>query len=212
MKSLPPVSCRTTSTGAFALPAMALPPDALGELVLARREDELQHAAYARGAPLALVVRAEAEPTLLGRGLDQDAARLVTELERADQLEAAVDELLGRERAGRAGAPAQPVDELPQAGLLRVGDLVDGEVDPLVERAAVDPLLAGVPALDGRRVEDLLAHRDRGLLQLEQAGLGEAGRPHQRDGPDDQLGRALEPARARGLEALGVEEDAQHRA
>jgi hypothetical protein len=37
-------------------------------------------------------------------------------------------------------------------------------------------------------------------------------RADQLDGPDDELGRTLELARAPGLEEVGVEEDAQHRA
>src|SRR5262245_15760334 len=98
MKSLPPVSCRTTSTGAFALSAIALPPgvggEPLGELVLARREDELQCAADPRGAALPLLVGVEGERPVLGRGVDQDLAGPVLELERADQVETAVDELL----------------------------------------------------------------------------------------------------------------------
>src|SRR5262245_11610051 len=154
---------------------MPFPPAALRELVFARRDDELEHAADPPGARLALLVGPEAEASFRRRGVDEHAARLAGQVERADQLEAPVDELLRREPgAGRVGARAQPADDLLQTGLLQVGHLVDGEVDPLVERAAVYPLPAGVPALDRRRVQDLLAHRDRGRLELEQASLREA--------------------------------------
>src|SRR5262245_4285091 len=103
---------------------MPLPPGALGELVLARREDQLQHSTDSRGAPLPLFIGPETEVALRAGGLDQHVAGPAVELERANHLEAAVDEPLRRQRAAaELGARAQLADDLPQTGFLRIGDL-----------------------------------------------------------------------------------------
>ena len=76
-------------------------------------------------------------------------------VERTDQIQASVHELL-RQKGGTTGS--KTVYDVLDAGLGSVRDLVDGEIDPLVERTAVDPLGACVPAFDGGWIQQLLAH------------------------------------------------------
>src|SRR3954467_2398970 len=69
------------------------------------------------------------------------------DLERADQVKTAIDQLLRAERAARL----PPVDDGAPPGGRGVADFLRHEVDAGHQRAAVDPLLAGVPALDRGR-------------------------------------------------------------
>ena len=85
------------------------------------------------------------EQLLLGVGVD---------LDRTQQIEAAVDQLLGVERASRL----QAVDDAAHARCRGVADLFGHEVDARHQGAAVDPLLAGVPAFDRWRVQQILTH------------------------------------------------------
>ena len=76
----------------------------------------------------------------------QGLAGLVPHGQRPDQIEADGHELLWRQLA----APTRhPVDDLPDAGLCPIANLVHREVHALVQSPSVYPLLAGVPALDG---------------------------------------------------------------
>ena len=77
-------------------------------------------------------------------------------------------------------------------GRSRVADLLGDEVDARHQRAAVDPLLAGVPALDRRRVEQVLAHVGRLHRQLAIAGLRQLVAADQAQRADDDLGRRLQ--------------------
>src|SRR5215210_7235182 len=72
---------------------------------------------------------------LLGVGAD---------LERTDQVKTALDQLLRAERTARL----QPVDDGAHTGGRSIAEFLRHKVDAGHQRAAVDPLLAGVPALD----------------------------------------------------------------
>ena len=64
-------------------------------------------------------------------------------------------------RRQRFGLSAEPFDDVLDAWLRHVVQLVDREVDSLIQRAAVYPLLARVPAFHGWRVHKLLTHQAR---------------------------------------------------
>ena len=52
----------------------------------------------------------------------------------------------------------QTVDDVLNSGLASIADFVDCEIDTLVQRSAVYPLLACVPAFHGGRIQQCLAH------------------------------------------------------
>ena len=116
-------------------------------------------------------------------------------------------QLRGRRSIRASGGSARPASARSvlealmiswRPGLLGVLDLVDGEVDPLGEGAPVDPLLAGVPALDAGGVHQGLPHGARGAVEPVQAGADQAvsarKSPVSLSTPGDQLGRGTSPA------------------
>src|SRR5215213_4783184 len=129
------------------------------------------------------------------------------DLERADQVKTALDQLLGAERAARL----QPVDDGAHAGGRGVAEFLRHEVDAGHQRAAVDPLLAGVPALDRGRVQQVLAHIGGVHRQLAIAGLRDLVAANEAQRADDYLGRRFDVLEARVLKPLRVEHDAQYR-
>ena len=83
-----------------------------------------------------------------------------------------------------------------------IADLLGDEVDARHQRAAVDPLLAGVPALDRRRVEQVLAHIGRLHRQLAIARLRQLVAADQAQRADHDLGRRLQVLEAGFLEEV----------
>jgi hypothetical protein len=71
------------------------------------------------------------------------------------ELETALHQALWRHRGSLS---TQPVDDGADAREVGIPHLVSGEVDALDQGAAVDPLLASMPALDGGRVRQVLPH------------------------------------------------------
>src|SRR4051794_12669299 len=135
---------------------------------------------------------------LLGVGAD---------LERTDQVKTALDQLLGAERAARL----QPLDDGAHAGGRSIAEFLRHEVDASHQRAAVDPLLAGVPALDRGRVQQVLAHIGGVHRQLAITGLRDLVTANEAQRADHDLGRRFDVLEAGVLEPLGVEHDAQYR-
>src|SRR3954466_3651643 len=129
------------------------------------------------------------------------------DLERADQVKTAIDQLLGGERAARF----QPVNDGAHAGARGVAEFLRHEVDAGHQRAAVNPLLAGVPALDRGRVQKVLAHIGGVHRQLAITGLRDLVTADEAQRADDDLGRRFDMLEAGVLEPLGVEHDAQYR-
>ena len=76
------------------------------------------------------------------------------------------------------------------------------------ERAAVNPLVAGVPALDGGRVHELLPHNAGCRAERADclARLRELVCAHELDGAGYEFGGAFHLLELRLLEEVGVEE------
>ncbi|PON12892.1 hypothetical protein C2W62_37245, partial [Candidatus Entotheonella serta] len=79
--------------------------------------------------------------------------------------ETAVDQPFRRETRAFS---RQAIDDRSHPWELDVAHLVSGKVDAFDQRAAVDPLLAGVPALDRGRVGEVLSH----ISHFRRLGLG----------------------------------------
>ena len=131
---------------------------------------------------------------------------VVVHVERANEVEAVLDELGGRESAVGGG---NALDHVLDAGLGGVAELVYSVVDALVESAAVDPLLAGVPPFHGGRVHEPLSHRGSGAGEIELVGMGEAMRAEDLRRPGDQLHGTLHAPETGLFEEFGVEERAE---
>ena len=141
------------------------------------------------------------------RRLDERGARRLADLQRPGQVEQRVDQRLGLHRALRRDA----VGDRPHARRRRVADVLDGEVDPLHQRAAVDPFLAGVPALDAGRVHQLLTHRRHLGVDVDQVRRRFIVQLFgQLEDPRDEFRRALHALEARRLEEVGIEQHAHH--
>ena len=131
----------------------------------------------------------------------------LSDLEWADQLQASLHKLAGRQLA------FQPGKDVLNAGFSGVAELVDGEIDPLVQRAAVDPFVSGVPAFDGRRVHERLTH-DRSRAAESRYGLGgvwELVGAYQFDGSSPQFCGVLYLLMSGVLEKFGCEQRTQNR-
>src|SRR5262245_15931035 len=98
--SFPPVSWSTTRVGGLATVAMAGPPDGLAcwlrHLVLARRHDQLEQLDDAMLVRRVVGAVERGDAVLLDEA-DQRSVRPLFDGERPDQLDAAVDKLLGGE-------------------------------------------------------------------------------------------------------------------
>ena len=90
----------------------------------------------------------------------------------------------------------QLLDDVLDAGELGVAEEVGGEVDAVHQGAAVNPLPAGVPALDGGRVQELLAHVLHLVEDELESGLGLGPVADHAEGADDGFHRALDAAEA----------------
>src|SRR6202012_236486 len=105
----------------------------------------------------------------------------------------------------------QAVDDRLNAWQVGIADLRRDEVDARHQRAAVDPLLAGVPTLDRWWVEQVLSHV-RGLhRQLAIARLRQLIATDQTQRADDHFGRRLQVLIAGLLEEGRLEEWPQNR-
>src|SRR3954463_15946548 len=101
MKSLPPESWTTTSTGSLVRistaivcgpPATSLWRSSLGELIFGRRDDQAQQVRHARLGGGIRPVAIEAQVAVLLGELQQRAARLRARVQRPDQLQALLHE------------------------------------------------------------------------------------------------------------------------
>ena len=89
--------------------------------------------------------------------------------------------------------------------------VVGGKVYPLHQRSAVDPLVAGMPALHSRRVHQVHAHVLGLLGDLEETGLDLVPvLAHQAHGAHHHLGRILDLGESGVLETLRVKQHPQH--
>src|SRR5213593_3249507 len=138
---------------------MRIPPYAprlvmLGELILSRRHDQLQHLAntLVSGLGSRLTIPAELAPRF---GLIEELTPGVgADLNRAQQIQTPLDQLLRAQRA----LGLQSVDDEADARQRRIADQTRHEVDARHQGAAVDPLRTRVPPFDARRIEQVLAH------------------------------------------------------
>ena len=121
------------------------------ELVLPGGDHHLEHLGHAGLGGLRAVPDEVATP--LGKA-DQGITTAVRHANGPDQVQANIDQLLGREVA----ALPHQLHDAANARLREVTNLPGREVDPLDQDTSVDPLLAGVPALDGWRVQQLLTN------------------------------------------------------
>ena len=87
---------------------------------------------------------------------------------------------------------------------------VGGEVDPLHQCAAIDPLAAGMPTLHGGRVHQVLAHIADVKRHGIHAGLREIKIAHQTHSAHHRLGGALHLGEASVFEGIGVKQNPQH--
>ena len=90
-------------------------------------------------------------------------------LDRPYEVQTAVDKITGGEFASLL---AQTVNDVLYAWFAQVVELVYGEVDSFVQRAAVNPLVTCVPALDCRGIHELLSHYGRVAGQGHDAFVG----------------------------------------
>ena len=131
-------------------------------------------------------------------------AAFVGQLVVAEVLQAAVHHFTRGD--GRANV-GQFFDDVLDAGELGVAEEVGGEVDAMHQRAAINPLLAGVPSFDGGRVQQFLTHVLHLVEDELEAGLGLGPVAYHPQGAYDGFHRALDAAELGVLEGVGVEQD-----
>ena len=115
-------------------------------------------------------------------------------MERPEHLEASVDEVLRREHATVHGG--EPVDDGLDAWVGGVAEPPGDEVDAVYEGSGVDPLDALVPALDGGRIEEALAHEEGLVGDVVDFEGGLSAHARESEGSDDQLDRPLDTREA----------------
>ena len=86
--------------------------------------------------------------------VDQRLTRGRTHADWPGEVEGHIDKALGRQRTGRL----QAVNDEPYPRFVQRTDLLGGEIDAFHQTAGIDPLLASVPALNARRIEQILPH------------------------------------------------------
>ena len=168
--SFPPDNCRTTSTGSLVVDAIMCPPSALRQISILwwQRSTAASGPLWRQNPRRRSGCRhhcGPAPPVPVG---------LVRQFVPTQQLQTAIHQLLRRQR-GTLGP--QPCNDGPYAREVEIADVVSGEVNAFDQRAAVDPLLASVPALNRRRVEQILPHVANGQRQAIEPGPGEGENP-----------------------------------
>src|SRR3989442_3674102 len=208
--SFPPESCTTTSSGSFCVAAMRIPPYALrrvmlGELILSRRHDQLQHLAntLVSGLGTHLTIPADLAP-LFGL-IDELPPRVGADFDGAQQIQTPIDQLLGAQ--GALGL--QAVDDGADARQRRIADQLRDEVDTCHQGATVDPLLTRMPSFHARWIEQILTHVGGLHRQIAIAGSGHLVATHQTQTAHHHLSRGFHVLEAGVLEGARVEQHAE---
>src|SRR5712691_9042071 len=173
-------------------------PLVLGKLIFSGSADQRQHNPYTsfRGAGFLLCVPAELASLL---GLSQEfAAGLLAHVQGAKQIETLVHKLHWRQGTTRP----EPVDNSPDTRQGRVTQELGSEIDAPHQGPAIDPLLAGMPALDTGRIQELLplvVALPGEVLKTRTGGSKMACQAHR---PYHQLSGALHPGKPGLLEEI----------
>ena len=104
-------------------------------------------------------------------------------MKRAEHLEASVDQVLRREHTAVHGG--ESVDDGLNARVGGVAEPPGDEVDAVDEGSGVDPLDALVPALDGGRIEEPLAHEEGLVRDVVDFEGGLSAHARESEGSDD---------------------------
>ena len=98
------------------------------------------------------------------------------------------------------------------AGVVGVAQIVGHKIDALHHAATVYPFLAGVPALYGRRIQQVLVHVTAFQSRSHETHLWQFEITHEVQGADDHFSRAFYPGESRALrlEEVRREHQAQH--
>ena len=102
------------------------------------------------------------------------------------------------------------MDNIPDAGGISPAHFPGGVVDPFHQGAAVNPLLAGMPALHRGGVEQILAHIADLQGRIVDARLGGVEIADQAQGAADHFAGIFDLGEAGVLEAVGIEQHPQH--
>src|SRR5712691_12021865 len=140
--------------------------------------------------------------------IDQVLADLWLHFQRAKEIQTAVDEPLRRQVALQLHA----ADERTNTWAAEITQHIGGEVDPLHQGPAVDPLNTRVPPFYAGRVQELLSHVGRMLGQLANPRCGKLEPSGQPQETDDGLSGATDPGKSGVLEEVRVEDHPQGRA
>ena len=125
----------------------------LGKLVFSGSADQRQHDTYTLGGGVGFLLRTPAQVAVL-LGLRQEfAVSLLAHLQGSEQIETAVHKLHWRQGA----ACPEPVDDGADTRQGRITQELGGEIDPPHQGPAIDPLRAGMPALDAGGIQEFLA-------------------------------------------------------
>src|SRR6266571_3376552 len=101
---------------------------------------------------------------------------------------------------------SQFFDDVLYTRVAKITHAVSSEVNALYQGAAIDPLLARMPAFDRRRVQEFLPHMFHLVEYGFKARLGSGPIADQAQRADHRLHRALDPGKSGVLEGVGVEQ------
>src|SRR5712691_12573473 len=179
----------------------------LSKLVFSRSAYQRQHDPYTLCGSTGFLLRAPAQLSAL-LGLRQEfAAGLLAHVQGSKQIETAIHTLRWRQGTARPESIDDGLDT-------RQGSITQepgSEIDPPHKSPAIDPLLAGMPALDTGGIQELLPLVVALPGEFLETEPGSRKIPSQAHDPDHQLSRALHPGKPCLLEEIRQEEDPQYR-
>src|SRR5215510_2857224 len=126
----------------------------LGKLIFACGHDQLQELGYPSRGCLNVLSSVPAKVPAFFAKTDQPGPRSLGDIQRPEQVEAAVHDLGGC--SGPLGL--ETVNDDLDTMAAHVAHQLGGEVYPLHQRSAVDPLSTRMPALDTGGVQQILPH------------------------------------------------------